>query len=537
MTILKKTPSGFKRLPLLLSAMASTLILSGCAVQGGSNQTISQQQQLKPVKSLVPLPPPGGYIAKNNPPPLGSKPVQTSVAQPRAQAIAQPTVAAVAKPSSIQAHSLPEPVFLPEATEVIAQELPAVIIPTAGNTNDSAPEQTSSAAPLVSQQKAESLPDSESKKPDWLAKFPALAKEYDKYKTSHLPDLSQEYKEYKEIQAQLEQAYRKYEAKVLQLKKKASVIWGDDNVAESSSDKYVKYGKGYSSRGEVDFAKGNIIVETVEEKDHKQRLQEAIVTTLLTPDENRDPDLFTDAGITFKGPPILEDQVKDHEGHIVKWEWRANRYATWLVENKLQKVPSNGRTVYRIEIPMEANHQQVRGQKYEAIVRKAAQRYQIPESLIYSIMETESHFNPYATSHIPAYGLMQVVPSTAGKDVFQRIKKKSGQPDRSYLFNPHNNIDTGAAYLSILDDIYLKGITNPLSREYSVISAYNGGAGNVLRTFSKDRKHAVTVINSLTPQQVYLKLNKNHPSAESRKYIEKVVKAKQKYDGISVAKK
>jgi len=285
----------------------------------------------------------------------------------------------------------------------------------------------------------------------------------------------------------------------------------------------------------VDFATGNITVETVEEKDHEQRLEEAIVTTLLTPDNARDPNLFSDQGITYKGTSVLEGQVKDHEGVIVKWEWRAKRYADWLVVNKLQKINSSGKTVYRIEIPMESNHEQVRGQKYEALVRKSAQQYGVQESLIYSIMETESHFNPYATSHIPAYGLMQVVPSTAGRDVFQRIKKRSDQPDRNYLFNPTNNIDTGAAYLGILDDIYLKGVTHPLSREYCVISAYNGGAGNVLRTFSRDRKKAVQIINSLSPQQVYVKLNSSHPSAEDRKYIEKVVKAKKKYDGIAVA--
>lgn len=355
----------------------------------------------------------------------------------------------------------------------------------------------------------------------WISRYPALAKEYEGYK---------------ETMAALEKEYRQYEQKVQQLQQKASRYWGSDNVHESGANKYVKYGTGYTSRGEVDFAKGNIIVETVEERDHKARLQEAIVTTLLTPDNARDPNLFSDQGITFQGPSVLEGQVRDHDGVIVEWEWRANRYADWLVENKLQKLSSNGKTRYRIEIPMEANHQQVRGQKYESLVRKSAQQYGVQESLIYSIMETESHFNPYATSHIPAYGLMQVVPSTAGRDVFQRIKKRNDQPDRSYLFNPTNNIDAGTAYLSILDDIYLKGVKHPLSREYCVISAYNGGAGNVLRTFSRDRKKAVQIINTLTPQQVYVKLNRSHPSAESRKYIEKVVKAKQKYDGISVAK-
>lgn len=438
-----------------VALVCTTLLLTACVNTSGHQSRSQDTAQIKPPKSLVPQPPPGGFSALFS-------------AAPKREAA--PAAAA------------------PVVSSAISRE-------------------TAPIAKAIQEEKAAT----------WISRYPALAKEYEQYK------------------AELEKEYREYEQKVQNLKQKARRYWGDGNVHESGSDKYVKYGTGYTSRGEVDFAKGNIIVETVEERNHRQRLQEAIVTTLLTPDNARDPELFTDKGITYRGPSVLEGQVRDHEGVIVKWEWRANRYADWLVENKLQKVNSGGKTVYRVEIPMEENHQQVRGQKYEALVRKSAQQYGVPESLIYSIMETESHFNPYATSHIPAYGLMQVVPSTAGRDVFQRIKKRNDQPTRSYLFNPANNIDTGAAYLSILDDIYLKDVKHPLAREYCVISAYNGGAGNVLRTFSRDRKHAVQVINSLTPQQVYVKLNRSHPSAESRRYIEKVVKAKKKYDGMAVA--
>lgn len=437
-----------------VTLVCTTLLLSACVNTSGHQSRSQDTAQVKPPKSLVPQPPPGGFSSV------------FSTAPKREPAVTPP----------------------PVVSSAISRE----------------------SSPI-----AKAIQDEEAA--TWITRYPALAKEYEQYRS------------------ELEKEYRQYEQKVQNLKQKARRYWGDGNVHESGSDKYVKYGTGYTSRGEVDFAKGNIVVETVEERDHKKRLQEAIVTTLLTPDNARDPELFSDQGITFRGPSVLEGQVKDHEGVIVKWEWRANRYADWLVENKLQKVNSDGKTIYRIEIPMEANHEQVRGQKYEALVRKSAQQYGVQESLIYSIMETESHFNPYATSHIPAYGLMQVVPSTAGRDVFQRIKKRNDQPTRSYLFNPTNNIDTGTAYLSILDDIYLKDVKHPLAREYCVISAYNGGAGNVLRTFSRDRKHAVKVINSLTPQQVYVKLNRSHPSAESRKYIEKVVKAKKKYDGMSVA--
>ena len=67
---------------------------------------------------------------------------------------------------------------------------------------------------------------------------------------------------------------------------------------------------------------------------------------------------------------------------------------------------------------MIANHVEVRAQKYIPLVRKAAERYGIDESLILGIMQTESSFNPYAISYANAIGLMQVVPSTAGRDVF-----------------------------------------------------------------------------------------------------------------------
>ncbi len=75
---------------------------------------------------------------------------------------------------------------------------------------------------------------------------------------------------------------------------------------------------------------------------------------------------------------------------------------------------------------------------------KAARKYGVEESLIPAIMQTESSFNPYAVSRSDALGLMQVVQHSAGKDVF-RAQGKSGTPDRSYLFDPQSNIDTGTA--------------------------------------------------------------------------------------------
>lgn len=70
----------------------------------------------------------------------------------------------------------------------------------------------------------------------------------------------------------------------------------------------------------------------------------------------------------------------------------------------------------------------IRGYKYASIVRKASRKYDIPEDLIYAIIKTESSFNPYAVSWANAYGLMQVVPKTAGRDVFKLVKTALASP-------------------------------------------------------------------------------------------------------------
>ena len=144
-------------------------------------------------------------------------------------------------------------------------------------------------------------------------------------------------------------------------------------------------------------------------------------------------------------------------------------------------------------------------------------------------METESSFNPFAVSHAGAYGLMQVMQRTAGADVFQRIHRRNDQPSRNYLLNPQNNVDTGTAYLSILRDVYLKDVQGWQKKEYCMIAAYNGGTGNLLKTFSSDRRRAVDMINRMSADQVYQAIVKRHPKAESRNYLKKVTQFKRKY--------
>ena len=81
----------------------------------------------------------------------------------------------------------------------------------------------------------------------------------------------------------------------------------------------------------------------------------------------------------------------------------------------------------------------------------------------------------------------------------------------------------------MLNNVYLAGIANPTSRRYAVITAYNGGAGSVLRVFSSDKVQAANIINSMAPGDVYQTLTTRHPSAESRRYLYKVNTAQKSY--------
>ncbi|MGO2373942.1 transglycosylase SLT domain-containing protein [Pseudoalteromonas sp. KG3] len=149
-------------------------------------------------------------------------------------------------------------------------------------------------------------------------------------------------------------------------------------------------------------------------------------------------------------------------------------------------------------------------------------------SLLLAISHAESSFDPNAKSHIPAFGLMQIVPNSAGLDVARKQFKKDIAPTAKELFDPKTNITYGAGYLDILTTRYLRKINNPISRRYCAIAAYNTGAGNVAKAFNLNRStninKAVALINQLDSEGVYAQLINNLPYDETKKYLQKVSK-------------
>ena len=309
--------------------------------------------------------------------------------------------------------------------------------------------------------------------------------------------------------------------------------WGQSDALTASNKRYVKYTQNYKSRAIINFESGEIRVETLSNKDVQSNLKNAIITTLLTPDDPRSVDLYTDKQIKLTGRPYLYGLVKDHNNRTVQSPKQAEYYATYLVQQRMKTSPATqNKTKYFVSFNMVSNFSNIQAQRIKPLVEKYARQYNVSRSLVYAVIKTESAFNPYAVSSSPAYGLMQIVPTTAGRDTFQKIKGYDHIPSKEYLFIPENNIELGTAYLNIIERHYLGKIQHPVAREYCTISAYNGGAGNVLRIFSKNKTQAVNIINSLPPSSIYHKLRNDHPRDETRRYLYKVLNARKEFISI-----
>lgn len=188
------------------------------------------------------------------------------------------------------------------------------------------------------------------------------------------------------------------------------------------------------------------------------------------------------------------------------------------------------RKVVKVEMPMVTNHLSKGRALYGDIVAKYSQKFSIEQALIFAIIEQESYFNPEATSHIPAYGLMQLVPRSGGADAYRYVYGREGIPTRAFLFNPDNNICLGTAYLRILYNQFSR-VNNSECQRLCVIASYNTGAGNVSRSFigSSNLSKAFPSINALQYNALYDHLTSRLSTAEARNYVAGVTRRREKY--------
>jgi len=315
---------------------------------------------------------------------------------------------------------------------------------------------------------------------------------------------------------------------ILSLAKEAVKEWGKD-PKQSTKYEYVKYLNSYKSRASIDYSKRSITVET--NLKNKSELQKAIVTTLLAPYNPTLSELYNSNEPKAGDTPFLYEDVVDNKNKPIRWAWRANEYAKYLLKTERKTKYINKKKVQYVTFSMipKKNATIKYHNKYSKLVNAEAKKYNLNPALIMAIIETESNFNPYAISSVPAYGLMQIVPRTAGRDSWRYLHNQDKEPSKQYLFNTNNNIRMGSAYLYLLHNRYLKDVKHPLSRQYCAIAAYNTGASNVYRAFNSKKALALRQINKLNPKEVYKILRHKLPYKETRRYIQKVITAKQNY--------
>ncbi|SFE14568.1 lytic transglycosylase domain-containing protein [Peptostreptococcus sp. D1] len=145
--------------------------------------------------------------------------------------------------------------------------------------------------------------------------------------------------------------------------------------------------------------------------------------------------------------------------------------------------------------------------KYKKIVEYYSNLYDIDKYLIYSIIKTESSFDPNAVSTKEAKGLMQVTNITA-----DWINEELRIKDMN-IFDPDINIRIGTRYLKKLENQFNGNLT-------LMIAAYNGGSGNV-RKWLKEPQYSSDGVNL-----------ENIPFKETSDYTKKVLKNYELYKKI-----
>ncbi len=351
----------------------------------------------------------------------------------------------------------------------------------------------------------------------------------------------------------MEEAYQRFSEEI-------EAEWGEDEVKLPSKKEWVDYSDDMKTRRRIDFEAGVVKLERLVDLGDAadsiitdmQNAANSLKTDTLNDLANKDQaveyarESLTEEGIDLSAPPIQTAQSPVLDGidqsipNPADIGAMVNQALTSSAQSTAGQPANSAATVTPlannkakvvVEIPLAGNYQQRLTDRYESSVIAEAQKQKIPPSLLFAVMETESSFNPRATSAVPAYGLMQLVPRSGAMDAYNYVYGEKTLLDPEYLYQPGNNVELGSAYLNLLLSRYLRAVEDPVSRKYCAIAAYNTGAGNVARAFTGKRNvsEAAKLINSMNSDEVYNHLKANLPYDETRRYIEKVRKAQKKY--------
>lgn len=238
--------------------------------------------------------------------------------------------------------------------------------------------------------------------------------------------------------------------------------------------------------------------------------------------------------------PHLIDALPEDDPHLIKARLLANAALNEYIRPEIQLSPSSGQwgalaeaQIYQsfgenaralqamkrskvpffslpvAEVPV-AYWQLVFPRPYWQQLSADAQNQGLDPYLVTSLIRQESEFNPGAVSRANAYGLMQLLPSTA-----KGLAKKEGERrfSANELFDPSENIRLGTTYLRENIDHYGGQV------EYA-LAAYNAGDAPVRQWIaSGDYKDVPEWVESI-------------PYTETREYVQSILRNREVYRAV-----
>ncbi|MGD8503987.1 MAG: murein transglycosylase domain-containing protein [Syntrophobacterales bacterium] len=290
-------------------------------------------------------------------------------------------------------------------------------------------------------------------------------------------------------------------------------IWLDSLT--TTKKEWVDYSDQYATRSYVNFERGDMVLATMIKTSEtriaelgKERLKRQLAKILSSNNQ--------------AGRSILAGQIADNKGQTVTKQ-TLDRYLNREVFPRLQRDPQplvgkDGVPRYKISVPLKLipDHTLVRARPYIPEVSRQAQRFRLRPELVMAVIHTESYFDPLARSHVPAYGLMQLVPIYGAREAYKFVHGEDRVLPANYLYQPTNNIELGTAYLNLLIYKHFASEANPLKNLYLSVCGYNWGPTAIHRKII--RRYPTS---NMSPEQLYQVLRQRTPQ-ETRDYLQRV---------------
>ena len=326
--------------------------------------------------------------------------------------------------------------------------------------------------------------------------------------------------------------------------------WGE--YTDSTPKAWAEYSNDLKALSVVDFDNNYIeiatIVDIANRAKSEAQIQKRFEEMLAAKEEGTKQNLLAgqiryEQKANFVKPKKKKNDwkkpIKPKDKKVYKAVTKKNqkKFVKETVKKKLKKeviIGDDGRarTKYTVTLEMVPNSIRVRAEKYMDLIQKYSKKYDLDPALVMALIHTESAFNPKAFSRRPdgtpmACGLMQIIPSQAGRDAHKALFGKDKIVKPEYLFNPEQNLAMGTWYVRWLTKWWKRiekkkygKASGKVKNEYFTISSYNQGMGTILNKAYKPRK-----LNEKSDSETYSILTTDRAiPEEGRHYLERVNK-------------